>query len=282
MPSKMILFRNREHCQRLRALPFEELITLLDKDDLEHLMREDHDDTVFRDGNEWEEFLCSTSNYARLRSRTELHAIRVPDSYRNFGDNDQFLIDLKIAIEQRRFGPSYEKLKRAVLDACPVRVVTARGQSPGLFKHALQMLIEETFSDEEKLRLFEAVQKKGYESIEAYVADQRYYPVSSMEFKTEFGIHRPETRVSTEQAKIMALTHAVKEIVDKFYVSHDDSDGDFLLSFGFSDDDPRNVRAVERLFEEELSLAYPRIKFALYDTSDPRSTKKTIHSPLRP
>ena len=53
-----------------------------------------------------------------------------------------------------------------------------------------------------------------------------------------------------------------------------------------SDDDSRNVAAIERLMREELSPAYPHVKFAVFDTGNgwerkiaiPASAKSRIAS----
>jgi hypothetical protein len=39
-------------------------------------------------------------------------------------------------------------------------------------------------------------------------------------------------------------------------------------SLGFSDDDPRNVKAMVEYVKNELSRMYPEVKFIIYDTSE--------------
>jgi hypothetical protein len=49
----------------------------------------------------------------------------------------------------------------------------------------------------------------------------------------------------------------------------------FPNSFGFSDDDQKNVKAAEDFIRNELTITYPEIHFVIYDTSD-KETKKML------
>ena len=46
------------------------------------------------------------------------------------------------------------------------------------------------------------------------------------------------------------------------------------LSVGFSDDDLGNVKKAEEYISNELKKTYPSVRFLVYDTSDPKDTKK--------
>ena len=52
---------------------------------------------------------------------------------------------------------------------------------------------------------------------------------------------------------------------------------DYLLAFGFSDDDERNVKAISDLFGK-LCVEHPQVKFVVYDTSQAGVMKKTVIS----
>ena len=49
-------------------------------------------------------------------------------------------------------------------------------------------------------------------------------------------------------------------------------------SIGFSDDDPRNVKAVQEYIERVLSRRFPTVKFCVYDTSDGAGAHKMMIS----
>jgi hypothetical protein len=48
------------------------------------------------------------------------------------------------------------------------------------------------------------------------------------------------------------------------------------ISFGFSDDDKKNVKAAVEYLKDELSMEFPEIHFVVYDTSDGEETKIII------
>jgi hypothetical protein len=73
----------------------------------------------------------------------------------------------------------------------------------------------------------------------------------------------------------VAIAHFVEKVfknVEKLIQS-----GEYTkVSFGFSDDDVRNVKATVELLEDELSKMYPEIHFVIYDTSDGGNKKIVI------
>ena len=48
------------------------------------------------------------------------------------------------------------------------------------------------------------------------------------------------------------------------------------ISFGFSDDDKKNVKAAIAFLKDELSKQYPEIHFVVYDTSEGGKSKIVI------
>jgi len=65
--------------------------------------------------------------------------------------------------------------------------------------------------------------------------------------------------------------HAKKVALLDFINKYDDliSSGKYVsASLGFSDDDPKNVKAMIEFVKHELSRMYPNVKFRIYDTSE--------------
>ena len=101
-----------------------------------------------------------------------------------------------------------------------------------------------------------------------------YYPVSSEEFGKRFGVDVAGGASSPEEAKKVAIEHFVKTI---FKNAETLVNGEYSkMSVGFSDDDIRNVKAVEQFIEEELNKLYPEFHFVVYDTSDKGNRKMVI------
>jgi hypothetical protein len=102
-----------------------------------------------------------------------------------------------------------------------------------------------------------------------------YYPVSSEEFGERFGLETTGGAANPEHAKQVAIEHFVQKVlrnVQKLVES-----GKYTkMSVGFSDDDLRNVKAVEEFIEHQLNKMYPEIHFVVYDTSEKGKRKMVI------
>jgi hypothetical protein len=90
-----------------------------------------------------------------------------------------------------------------------------------------------------------------------------YYPVSSEEFGKKFGLEVSGGASNPEHSKKVALLDFISKYNDLImsgkYVS---------TSLGFSDDDPKNIKAMVNYVENELANMYPEVKFLIYDTSE--------------
>ena len=102
------------------------------------------------------------------------------------------------------------------------------------------------------------------EVLEAYLDLNRYHAVTSPDFRARMGRDEPGVDIQEEakQFAIMDFMRHVFRIVRRSGV-------DKPISVGFSDDDPRNVRAVVDFIERELHREFPQVKFVVYDTSEP-------------
>jgi len=67
-----------------------------------------------------------------------------------------------------------------------------------------------------------------------------------------------------EEAKQLAISDFIRHIFRIVKASGVDKP----ISVGFSDDDPRNVRAVVDFIENQLHREFPQVKFVCFDTSD--------------
>jgi hypothetical protein len=76
-----------------------------------------------------------------------------------------------------------------------------------------------------------------------------------------------------EEGKKIAFKSFVDRIVSQISEIKDNEEFEGI-SVGFSDDDEGNVEVVEDLIRNKLKKLYPEINFIVYDTSDPKDTKK--------
>ena len=89
----------------------------------------------------------STNKFAEVRN-DENYKLD-DDAFINFREDETFLNDLKIAIENEDFAPSFEKFKEALLYANPISIITARGHTPKVIREGMNFVIANTFTEDE-------------------------------------------------------------------------------------------------------------------------------------
>ena len=203
--------------------------------------------------------------------------------YRDFTSSETFLEDTVEAIKKDRKSPSFKKFKENLIYANPFSIITARGHSPNVIKKGVKMFIHLVLSPEEKEEMIENI-KRTFEHEEMFsknfleklddlspnqlldfYLDERgdYYPVSSKEFGEKFGLETSGGAANPEHAKKIALADFISKYDDLI------KSGKYInTSLGFSDDDPRNIKAMVEYVKNELSRMYPEVKFIIYDTSE--------------
>lgn len=218
----------------------------------------------------------SDSNY-RLRNNDPALA------FKDFKESKPFIEDTKKAIHANKFAPSADKFKEALIHANPFGINTARGHKPEILRDGVRLFIDMVFDEDEKSEMVNNIreilnQTKGLnddQTIDYYIDEMgEYYPVSSDEFGERFGLEVTGGAANPEHAKKVAIEHFVRKIfrnIDKLVKG-----GYKKMSVGFSDDDLKNVRAVEKFIEEELNKMYPEFHFVVYDTSDKGKRKMVI------
>jgi len=237
----------------------------------------------------WEPLAVSTSFYSVVRNDREHY--RPPEgdwelAFREFRDfanepESKFLKHTKQALApiicgEQEGGPSFRQFRQALLEGRLFAIVTARGHQSGTIRAGVEYFIHNVLTPPEfremmrNLRGYRAVYEQDdswltdEEVLSAYLDLNRYHAVTSPEFRAWMGVNAPGVDIQEEakQFAIMDFMRHVFRIVRRSGV-------DKPISVGFSDDDPRNVRAVERFIAGELHREFPQVKFVVYDTSDP-------------
>jgi hypothetical protein len=239
---------------------------------------------IKKDGK-WVPVDVSTEEYANIRTNPD-YRLRNEDpslAFKDFRDSQPFIRDTKKAIHNNKFAPSADKFKEALIFANPFGINTARGHKPKILKDGVKIFIDMVFTEDEKVTMVKNIKKvlnktkslTDDQTIDFYLDDMgEYYPVSSEEFGTRFGLDTSTGASSPEHSKKVAIEHFVKKIFNN--VSKLVNSDYRKMSVGFSDDDIRNVRAVELFIEEELNKLYPEFHFVVYDTSEKGKRKMVI------
>jgi hypothetical protein len=236
----------------------------------------------------WEPISISPYEYALIRhdSNYRTRDNNPAKAYEEFGDigprkNKAFITDTIQAIEEKQYGPSWNKFIKCLTDGSLFAIVTARGHEYDTIKEGVKYIVDNclTLSQQDKMyenceKFLHLFEKRTYtrnntgkftnnELIEYYLDKCRYYGVASPAFKTE---HNLPYDIKIEESKKVALNKFL-ELCHSY-----GEKTNINVSVGFSDDDKKNVEHVKKFFEFK-SAVYDRMKLNVYDTSNKTSIK---------
>lgn len=220
---------------------------------------------------EWKPINVGTEDFAFFRNNK---MYKLDDgAFDNFIDDDSFIEDLEKALNTKSYAPSFNKFKEALIYANPISIITARGHKPETLRKGMDIVISQTFSEDELGKMIDNIQQvfpelDGQELdviLKTYLDSHDYHPVTSEKFADRFGLDSGSA-VNPEENKKIALRDYVAKIVNKVgeMVNTDYN----KLSVGFSDDDLGNIRAIVDFIKEVLQAEFPEVDFVVYDTSE--------------
>jgi hypothetical protein len=115
------------------------------------------------------------------------------DSVFRFREHGDFMKQLLDALQNERFGPSWEPFLDATKNAYPTSIITARGQPMNELREGHRHIIYEILEPSDREMLIENMRKnlslktKNQDLlIKRYLENNLYLPVSSDEFLKEF------------------------------------------------------------------------------------------------
>jgi hypothetical protein len=182
------------------------------------------------------------------------------------GEN-AFIEDVKETIKDKNFGPSWEVFLKALRDGRLFAIVTTRGHEPSTIRKAVEYIIEEVLTPEEKeemkknLKSFnEMFNIKTNNIIEKYLNSCYFMGLFSNAFQEEFSYVPLGPKLNQgKQDAINKFVNYVREFAKRTKLT---------LNVGFSDDDVNFSTAAKELFMKmEKSLDFPE-NFYVFDTSN--------------
>ncbi len=256
-------------------------------DNILHMPTRIHLEALQPDGK-WVPHLVSTSLFSIIRTDT-IH-YRPPngvwcDAFVEFhtGGDAIFLEDTRKALHAAvenpsSAAPSFKTFKRTLVEGRIFAIVTARGHAPETIRQAVEEFIDIVLTPDERKEMMSNL--RGYrasfdgtadfgtdaEELDFYLKLNRYHPVTSPQFVEKMNNGRALDG-NAEEGKRVAIRDFVEHVVRVVQRSSPES-SHRPFSVGFSDDDPKNVAAVQSYIEQELARHFPSIKFCVYDTSD--------------
>jgi hypothetical protein len=240
-------------------------------------------------GDGWEPYDVSTAEFARIRRDTVNYRPREGDWDKAFIDfydvgvrgEDVFLEDTMIALApviagHEQGAPSFESFRQALIEGRLFAIITARSHSSRAIRKGVEYFIHHVLTAAERetmvanLRAYierfdgRPATMSDEEVIANYLGLNRYHGVTSPEFEKKMG-RKVGGSESPEHAKQVAIKDFVQHVIALIRGTGVREP----ISIGFSDDDRKNVQAVQEFIAEELKKEFPHIKFVVYDTSDP-------------
>ena len=242
-----------------------------------------------QDDGAWVPHSVSTAAFSLLRNDTGHYRPPNDDweqAFRDFRDIDiddenVFLRDTRVAIDRVVGGeapvaPSFARLKQTLTEGRLFAIVTARGHSPEILRTGVRYFVDKVLSGAERAAMLSSL--RGYlecfqpghgfetddEVLAYYLSLNKYHAVMSPHFRDLLRQHSYEA-AGTEEGKQFAIRDFVRHVIAVARERRLRGP----ISVGFSDDDERNVQAVEQFIERELAHEFPGVKFVVYYTSDP-------------
>jgi len=243
----------------------------------------------------WEQVSISPSEFALIRDDSNYRirdndAAKAYEEFRDFGPrgNKSFVNDVRLAIEEGAFGPSWNKFIKCLTEGALFAIITARGHEYNTIKEGAKYVIDNCLTVEQQdlmyencLKFAKVFEKRSYtrkynckftenDLIKTYLECCKYYGVGvplSESFKKDFKI---SGSIRIEEAKKMVLGKFI-EICNEY-----GSKINAKVSIGFSDDDKKNVEHVKKFFEFKSAI-YDKMKFNVYDTSNKGNIKTEIN-----
>jgi len=251
-------------------------------------------------GDEWVPIDVSTSEFGDVRAEEDYRLLNnnADEAYCEFGDDgprgpNAFMDDMKFAIDNKLFGPSWKTFIKCLSEGNIFALITARGNKSSTLRHAVEWIIDNFLDDEERHFLYWHCLKFKYLFREDYSEYERiptgkfsenrliqeylnlcdFYPITSKECIDKFKLN-----VNTRRYVEIGKERAIRKFAEKIDIYGKKINAKVIL--GFSDDDVKNIRHIERLFRDELSLKY-YINYFIFNTAN-RSMRVTRVSAKKP
>ena len=181
--------------------------------------------------------------------------------------NNAFVEDVKNAINDKKFGPSWDIFLDTLKKGRLFAIVTTRGHEPQTIRSAVQYIIDNVLSKQDKDDMIKNLQSFNNmfhlptnDTIKQYLDNCYFMGITSKAFQDEFHYFPAGAKANQgKQDAINKFTNYVRDFAKRTKLP---------LHIGFSDDDINYSNAAKELFMSmEKSLDFPE-NFYVFDTSN--------------
>lgn len=221
-------------------------------------------------GRKWIDCEVTTAEFARIRA-SKIYRLKNNNpehAFVNFRDvkKDVFLKDVTLALSEKQYAPSWKKFKKCIISGNIFAIITSRGHSEKNIKKAIKYIIDNCFTDEEKILMSKNLKsylcKFGISSnkeslIDDYLNKCEFIGVSNTSWLKKNNLTLLKTEYLKEIAfkKFLTRIHKMAQKINA------------KVKVGMSDDDVFNINHLHNILSTELYFKYPNSKIVLYDTS---------------
>jgi len=239
---------------------------------------------------EWVHTPVSTSRFAEVRTDSQNWRILEgsPDkAFAEFRDTgprgiNAFLMDVKKAVSDGKFGPAWNDFVECLTNGSLFSIITARGHEPEGMILGIEYILDNVLTEDQQFTMYNNLLKfaylygkeKDYPRIPKGVFSQSKLVQDYLENCEFIGVSAPSrggSPANPEKAKEDALMK-FKEKIDRFARGMG-----LKATIGFSDDDLKNVKHIEDLFDSIHNEKFPNIiQFTVKGTKNPEEITKKV------
>ena len=249
------------------------------------------------DGDNWTPVDVSTAEFAEVRGDKKNYRLlnnNPDDAFSNFRDTGSkggtiFLEDVEKAVDSQRFGPAWEDFIECLSNGALFSIITARGHEDKTLRSGVEWILDSVLSESQLFSLYNNLIRFHYlfdELGEDFPRLLRGKPSENSLIKSYLdtchfvGVSAPSrggTPDNPEKAKEDALLEFIDQIdsdIDKLEMLTGE---EWVASVGFSDDDIKNVKHVEELFDNLHNERFQNIyKVVVKGTKNPLNITKKV------
>lgn len=256
-----------------------------------------------KDGNDWVPIDVSTKEFAEVRGDKENYRIvnnNPEEAFCEFRDQttyglkrggEAFLEDLKVAISQRKFAPSWNDFIECLNNGAIFAIITARGHESPSMRKGVEWIIDNILTQEQLFSLYNNCLRFAY-----LFGEDEHFPrvlkgtpsqndlikvyLDRCEFVGVSAPSRGGSPSNPEKAKedvFLEFCNKVNSFINELNSLYSHHETRWVAKMGFSDDDEKNKDHVEHVIDNLHKEKFPNIiQFTVKGTKNPENISKSV------
>lgn len=256
-----------------------------------------------KDGDDWVPVDVSTKEFAEVRNDKDNWRIinnNAEEAFCEFRDQTQyglkrggnaFLEDLKVAISQRKFGPSWNDFIESLVNGTLFSIITARGHESPSMRIGVEWIVDNVLTKDQLFNLYNNCLRFAYlfgetdnfprvltgkpsenDLIKTYLDHCEFVGVSA---PSRGG--SPSNPEKAKEEVFLEFCDKVDKFINELNELYSHLNIRWVAKMGFSDDDTKNKEHVEHIVSNLHKERFPNIiQFTVKGTKDPENITKKV------